>query len=204
MITYVPVRIQLSQRSFHSRTDVEMSDGKSAWPGCFRWRTGTSTSTFQAIVLRTKNHWLAGSRINLRARSVALKKQMETCQSPSVDPASSTPCPRSRNSHTANPRALPDNDSDFLVLDPTNQKTRMMNNIKCAEVWPLRPFEPSSISEYRPGCAVSRSMGRAPNPKSTQSPSDLQYQKQKKDPSNAFDQQAEPAHKAELSSLKNS
>jgi hypothetical protein len=40
-------------------------------------------------------------------------------------------------------------------------------------------------------------MGRAPNPKSTQSPSDLQYQKQKKDPSNAFDQQAEPAHKAE-------
>jgi hypothetical protein len=118
VIAHVPVRIQLSQlrffSSFHIRTDVEMSDGKSAWPGCFRWRTGSSASTFQAIVLGTKNHWLAGSRINLRARSVALKKQMETCQSPSVDPASSTPCPRSRNSHTANPRPLLDNDSDFL------------------------------------------------------------------------------------------
>jgi hypothetical protein len=80
-----------------------------------------------------------------------------------------------------------------------------MNKIKmCRSLASWTSLSPlSSISEHRPGCAGSRSMGRAPNPKSTQSPSDLQYQKQKNDPSNAFDQQAEPAHKAEFSSLKN-
>jgi hypothetical protein len=48
-----------------------------------------------------------------------------------------------------------------------------MNKIKFAGVWPLGPLlSPlSSISEHRPGYAGSRGMGRAPNPKSTQSPS---------------------------------